>query len=303
MSNPIFTARTLSSHRERLIADSYREEATAPSLSHSKRVAHDSSRLALNGVDTWTAVDEVAGSTSAAQIVFGTYELLEPILLHLPAYNIIAIRAVARFWQDTVASSTPLKRAALLLTVKGAFPKVLIRELAAPKSLSVSPDTRGLLVNPLFRPEGCGDKPWTYSRLPVDYRKREDGIRVVLPVQHIKDLTESELAEWRSMYLMKPPCTSVCVKVRSKNGLGLAEGQMDIGDKFGITLGKVADTVLKEVNKGGHQSPAPTDDVMCISGFPGPGRRLSMTRVSFKPHEFNPSGEPLRLAEHGQGSN
>ncbi|KAK0257962.1 hypothetical protein LTS16_002032 [Friedmanniomyces endolithicus] len=273
MSNPIskfhFTARKVSPDHGPPNAVTLREEDTPPSLLHSNRVANDSRSSSVNRTGYRTPVDAVAeANTSAAQVVFGTYELLEAILLHLPAYNIIAIRTVARFWQATVASSTPLKRAALLLTVTGAFPNVLIRDLAAPKSLSVSPDPRYLLVNPLFRREACSDKPWTYSRLPVDYKKREDGIRMVLPVQHVKDLTKSELAEWRSMYLMKPPSTFVRIEVRPENGLGLAGREMNIGDKFGITLGKVAETVLKKFNQGGHQSPALTDNVICISGFP-----------------------------------
>ncbi|KAK5126741.1 hypothetical protein LTR85_009675 [Meristemomyces frigidus] len=205
----------------------------------------------------------------AVQAVFGTNELLEGILLHLPPKDVVNARRVSGSWKALIDTSISLKRSMFLAPdTDGPLHLVLdahtLPIFEGKRWLDTYvPPQRGapIKVLPVFRELVSNDEPCKLFRSeehpyihytspsPEDVEsifKRY--IWMSIPLRLRNRMHDTSL--WNQMFLTQPPCTAVCVMFM----VGAAVKSLaTLRDKRGLTLGMVVEVcrdLLEQFNVG-----------------------------------------------------
>lgn len=221
----------------------------------------------------------------AADAVFGTNELLENILLHLPHKDLLVARTVSKQWKALTDSSIWLKRAMFLAPSAEGPLRLETEELALLSDdnnkayiLSHVPAQHSTSVKllPIFRdikstgsPGGAlWSEPYLYStRVHNDYTETKFRRTFWMSVSQELLSTMDDTSLWPQMFVTQPPCTALCVF--GVTGRGTGKPLAMLRDKGGITLGTVADvckSLLAQCNSE-DVAEAEAGRTSCLLGF------------------------------------
>ena len=189
--------------------------------------------------------------------VLGTAELLEEIMLHLPAKTVFASQRVCRLFRDTVQTSIRIKQKLFLLPSDAERVHWGIEystPLGAQNWWSSSATARYVhITDKTTELKQCTPvrlNPLLKHRLILQSTAmsalRVNSIKVTLDLR--KGLAR-ENASYRQTFLTEPPCSSATVSfrwsLRSKPGVS-GSLQQEVEDTSGITLGTLIDTMMRK---------------------------------------------------------
>ena len=204
------------------------------------------------------------------QAVFNTAELLEQILLSLPAKKVFICQRVSRQFRDIVATSAAIQQH-LFLRPSGMKKSTWITRSTAPagpysywgrqyvyfEACDESEPESDIGPAKKYMPARLSPLLSIDQRAPFEQSAQRifamggDRVVITFPMQ----LRESSFS-WRETYLTDPPCTSVMVNLRWTFPRPKSEGtrSCQVNDPNGITLGAVIDAVLQEKGSFGYRT-------------------------------------------------
>ena len=199
---------------------------------------------AKSSTDIKTVLSSVpTASTSAWSTVFGTYELLEHILLAVPFHDLFVCQRVARSWRDVIRRSNNIQQEMFLLADGSALKPVddafnfyagRTRALYRPAPVRLNP--AGEVVCLYNQPSGRG------HRLPLATFGISDQNVFLhfdikgIPVYETKILAQD--ASGREMLITQPPIVAVNFDFIRREPRG---GSLDAYNPTGVTFGDLHD--------------------------------------------------------------
>lgn len=173
--------------------------------------------------------DESNDTVTAASKVFGTYELLEQILLHLPCRDVLSARNVSKQSRGVFVTSTSLQKGCFLKPIADTLPFAGIWLVRTNHSFNMHDATR------LWRKQRCApSKTMTLDASASDITSStmllnffDDGTHVLNPLAEVAirlrhmsypaqygtaspaNQKTKPTSEWRKMYLTQPPTSTV----------------------------------------------------------------------------------------------
>ncbi|KAF7192076.1 hypothetical protein HII31_06462 [Pseudocercospora fuligena] len=187
---------------------------------------------------------------SASAKTFAIAELLEAILINLPARDLFVVQRINQTWHDCIEDSSPLQRKMFLKPISPPIDHLAQHPLAYEhddcRLLYSSP----IQLNPCLDISGCATATASMCDLVestpigavrVTSRPGEDEIEVGIELRKWSEerKSTSENESWRGTLLSQPPITELKVRyyLWSKRSKRSEEEVMTIRNPKGLTLG------------------------------------------------------------------
>ena len=161
---------------------------------------------------------------SLAARIFGIPEILEIILVHVPATHLISVQRVDKTWQQTITSSISIQQMLFLKPIDK-YPE----KTGLVSHQMVSPRKNSPFVwnpcAPLFEHAFPGE--WKHPRCKVNEAK-------------LKQLCDVD-SRWKTMYVTQPPATEMKV-IAQWRGDGVVRARLKlflVSNEDGITLAQL----------------------------------------------------------------
>jgi len=161
----------------------------------------------------------------AQHTTFGTYELLENILLNLPMLDISISRAVAKRWKALTERSLPLRKALFLACDAHKCLEMDLRlchQNMDPNFPTLQRQDTDIIIiiNPLFQERAWDALGRQNSTLefahkhmrvfyPTDSYQPYERDLFQLPRSHADHITSTNDSAWHNVYFSRPPCTAI----------------------------------------------------------------------------------------------
>ena len=217
--------------------------------------------IRLQRTEAMIEIDEpsTVSNASLALRVFSTIELLEQVLLHLGAKNLVRLQRVCRQWKDLMARSETLQERLFLSPApirafapwKRAPPPPFAR-LANPTRVSTtSPNATPITTLHPALEDASADVYDTRIDFMIDAKK----------------LLDCEPASWRRTFVTQPPTTSLllyCVFEWDQPHIDTATCERRIQDENGVRLGTVLEYIRQELDGVSRES----KDVLIVFNNP-----------------------------------
>lgn len=173
-----------------------------------------------------------------AASVFGTYEIVEMILLHTWTTTMVAMQRVSKTFNTIITTSRSIRRALFLEPPAGPCEPVVNRMFANnPRKLQLGP-WRMLYHRPHVHPERPGHELVLHCELDDDFCSR---------AKPLDDISRGvRMQAWRNMVFSQPLCDRVQIKLQRKKGRLLIQTlDFDRGD---VTMGEAQDSLREAFN-------------------------------------------------------
>lgn len=151
-------------------------------------------------------------STSACHAVFGTYELLENIILHVPPAELVSKKRVAKYWNAVICDSKRVRQTYCLAPLRQHNVDVTdVYELMAGACGLMYPRGANLELHPSVQPPCSPNVRYKDHRIVRGHQRMYEsarGLSIPCMYKSIRGLSVSS-ARGGMEYLTRPPCKAV----------------------------------------------------------------------------------------------
>jgi hypothetical protein len=171
------------------------------------------------------------------RIVFGTFELLEAVLINLDTRTLLTSQRVDQRWHQTIKNSSPLQRKLFLLAEP-------VGDATKSEDITENPFIVGL-----FRCLSLWRNGDAMTLVPSRAGRRDEVSVKMLEAPNLPLHFRSEEASWRRMFLTNPPMTHVHIDAGYFCNIESPGMYFNWHPRFrvesGITIGMVVGEMLK----------------------------------------------------------